>query len=39
MVGPAVAVEGMRDEFIAYCESLENVDVHIIEEEPKPPES
>ncbi len=39
MVGPAEAVEGMRDEFIAYCESLDNVDVHIIEEEPKPPES
>ena len=39
MVGPAEAVEGMRDEFIAYCESLENVDVHIIEEESETPES
>ena len=39
MVGPAEAVEGMRKEFIDYCESLEDVDVHIIEEEPKIPES
>ena len=39
MVGPAEAVEEMRKQFIDYCESLENVDVHIIEEEPKIPES
>ena len=40
MVGPAEAVEGMRDEFIAYCESLEKVDVHFIEdEESETPES
>lgn len=39
MVGPAEAVEGMRDEFIAYCDSLENVDVHLIEEESETPES
>lgn len=39
MVGPAEVVEGMRDEFIAYCESLENVDVHLIEEESETPES
>jgi len=29
----------MRGEFIAYCESLENVDVHLIEEESETPES
>ena len=39
MVGPAEAVKGMRKEFIAYCESLENVDVNLIEEESETPES
>jgi len=36
MIGPAAAVENMREEFLAYCEGLERVDAHLFEtEEPE----
>ena len=40
MIGPAEAVESMREEFITYCTSLEKVEVHLIKSaESETPES
>ncbi|MDA7881571.1 hypothetical protein N9A94_04635 [Akkermansiaceae bacterium] len=40
MIGPAAIVEGMREEFLTYCKTLERVDVHIIKtSETETPES
>ena len=40
MVGPVEAVESMREEFMTYCKTLEQVDMHFIETlESESPES